>query len=127
MKTMFVLISPPMTDNQRTDAVERFGVEGFLFLDTSAWSKIPADAESVLPYIEGSEKSLREAAKPGDILFVQGDFGATFAMVQFAYRLGMIPVYATTERLAKEQVKGNDVITTRIFNHVRFRMYERID
>jgi hypothetical protein len=57
---------------------------------------------------------------------VQGDFGATFAMIQFAYKLGMLPVYATTQRRAVESRDGDKIVTTRVFEHVRFRIYERI-
>ncbi len=126
MKTMFVLISHPMTDMQRKDAIRRYGVERFIFLDTSLWSQIPADAKSVLPYLAELEKSLEREADSGDILFVQGDFGATCAMVQWAFAKGMVPVYATTKRDAAEKVEGDRVVTTRVFKHVRFREYERI-
>lgn len=126
MKTMFVLISHPMTEEQKSDARTRYGVERFVRLETDVWSAIPADADSVLPYVRPLFARLEREAKEGDLLFVQGDFGATFAMVQFAYGRGMLPVYATTERDAVEKVDGERVITTRVFRHVRFRAYERL-
>ncbi len=124
MKTMFVLISHPLTYEQESEARRHFEVDRFLYLGTATWCAIPADTDSVLPHLSGIFERLRNEAKEGDILFVQGDFGATFAMVQFARSLGIISVYATTERDAIERVEGKKVITTRTFCHVRFRGYE---
>ncbi len=126
MKTMFVLISHSMTYDQESEARKRFGVDCFFYLDKTVWRIVPADADSVLPHLSGILELLRREAKKGDLLFVQGDFGATFVMVQFARNLGMIPVYATTVRDAIERVEGEKVITTRTFRHVRFRVYEWI-
>ena len=126
MKTMFVLMSHPMTEEQRTDAQKRYGVERFVFLDREPWSQIHPEDETVLPHLAKLRERLKKEAKPGDILFVQGDFGATYVMVQFAHTLKMIPVYATTRREAEERVEGDRIITTRVFRHVRFREYERI-
>ncbi|BDY11974.1 hypothetical protein HCR_02860 [Hydrogenimonas cancrithermarum] len=68
-----------------------------------------------------------EEGMPGDILFVQGDFGATCAMARWASSRGLVPVYATTKRRAIEKVEGDRVTTTRVFEHVRFRVYETIE
>ncbi len=127
MKTMFVLISHAMTREQKRDAVQNWGVRNFVEMDGAQWAQIPADTESILPFLRETMHRLEKDAKEGDLLFVQGDFGATLVMVQYAYRLELTPVYATTERRAAEKVSGETVTTTRIFKHVRFRKYERIE
>lgn len=126
MKKMFVLISHPLTKAQRKDAMNRWGVEKFIGMDTAWWSNIPADAEKVNEFLAETKRQLADEAKEGDILFVQGDYGATCLMVQYAYAQGLVPVYATTKREAAEKVVGDTVTTTRVFRHVRFRKYERI-
>jgi len=63
-------------------------------------------------------------AKKGDLLLVQGDFGATVCMISFAKKLGIVPIYATTCRKVEERVEGDRIITLRHFEHVRFRRYE---
>ncbi len=126
MKTMFILMSHPLTPQQEEDARRRFGVERFEKVESAAWSQIPASADSVLPYLGDLLERLENEAKEGDLLFVQGDFGATCAMVQWAFKKRLTPVYATTEREAVERVEGDRVVTTRVFRHIRFREYERI-
>jgi hypothetical protein len=126
MKTMFVLISHTMTEEQRLDAQISLGVKKFVVLETKEWCQVPAESDSVLPHLATLQKRVREESSPGDILLVQGDFGATYAMVEFAHTLQMTPVYATTQREAVEKREGERVITTRVFRHVRFRKYERM-
>ena len=56
---------------------------------------------------------------------VQGDFGAIVEMVHFAFKVGLIPVYSTTKRVAKDIIDGDTITTLRIFEHVRFRKYTK--
>jgi len=37
---------------------------------------------------------------------------------------GIVPIYATTERVARKHVEDEKIITVRKFTHVRFREYE---
>jgi len=67
---------------------------------------------------------LKTQGQKGDLLLVQGDFGATYALVRFAQHLGLVPLYATTARRSKEVVENGEVKTERIFTHARFREYE---
>ncbi|WP_322619321.1 CRISPR-associated protein Csx20 [Campylobacter californiensis] len=67
---------------------------------------------------------LKEQAKSGDILLVQGDYGATYNMIRYAKILGLTPVYATTIRIASEQMEDGKVVIKREFRHERFREYE---
>lgn len=122
---MFVLISHDMTEAQKIDAVKTFGIEAFAMLPTEQWSRIPADVESVSSLLEPLRAKILSHAKKGDYLLVQGDFGATVSMVNFAYANGLIPVYATTQRNAKDTVVGDKIVTLREFEHVRFRIYEK--
>ncbi|MDR1910917.1 MAG: hypothetical protein LBQ52_01035, partial [Helicobacteraceae bacterium] len=89
-----------------------------------AWSRIDphkkAIADDLLPYKE----RLKNEAQKGDYLLVQGDFGATYNMARYAFRNGLIAIYATTERNSVEKIVDGKIVTTREFIHVRFREYE---
>ena len=124
MKTMFVLMSHDLTPAQKEDARMRWGVEEFVTVPAARWSQIQADAESVCPHVEDAKRFLDGKAGEGDILLVQGDFGATVNMVAYARSRGLVPVYATTKRETRERVEGDSVVTVRVFTHVRFRVYE---
>jgi len=117
-------MSHEITPLQREDAHEVLGVGRIVEVPSKWWGQIPAEEESVCDYTAEIERWLKQEAKAGDMLLVQGDFGATVRMVQFARDIGVIPVYATTNRVSKEVVDGDRVTTVREFRHVRFRRYE---
>lgn len=124
VKTMFVLMSHEMTPIQIEDARSRWDVERFVTVPCPLWGQILPKADSVCDAVEPARAFLHREARPGDLLLVQGDFGATVAMIGEARKLGLTPLYATTRRVAEERVQGDRVVTTRHFEHVRFRIYE---
>ena len=63
------------------------------------------------------------AAQAGDVLIVQGEFGATFMIVEYALKKGLVPVHAVTKRVAQESRAGEIVRRQYIFEHVCFRKY----
>jgi hypothetical protein len=57
-------------------------------------------------------------------VLIQGDFGATFLMVNFAFEKGLIPIHSTTEREATEELQPDgSVRLSHRFLHKRFRKY----
>ena len=123
MKTMFILMSHAMTQQQSADARDTLHVDNFEVIPSKVWSQIPAEFESIEECLVDIKIYLRKKASKEDYLLVQGDYGATFNMVQFAKENGLVPVYATSIRKAYEVVEGEKVTTVREFQHVRFRKY----
>lgn len=123
MKKMFVLLSHTITEQQKADAASMFDIDSFEMLPTDVWSQIPAGHESVEGSLVSLKQKILEESTTGDFLFVQGDYGATYNMVQFAKEIGIIPVYATSVRKACEVVDGEKIKTVREFEHIRFRKY----
>ena len=69
---------------------------------------------------------LKETSNEEDYVLIQGDFGATFYIVDFCFKNNRIPIYATSQRLAVEKHKSCDAVEIkRIFEHVNFRVYEQ--
>ncbi len=126
MKTLFILMSHIITSSQKEDARNTLGIEHFVVVPSKWWGQIPADAKSVCSYTEEIESYLEVHARAGDMLLVQGDFGATVRMVYFAQTIGLTTIYATTNRISKEVIEGEKIITVREFRHVRFRQYETV-
>ena len=123
MKTMFVLLSHQMTEHQEADARETLKIGRFTIVPSEIWSQIPSEFESVEECLVQIKEYLSQRAKGGDYLLVQGDYGATYNMVQYTKEIGLIPVYATSRRKSYEVVDGEKVTTVREFRHVRFRSY----
>jgi hypothetical protein len=128
-KVLLLLFNHTITDLQAKDARESLGVQKIIEMphDIKAiWSNIPPDMESLCDYLEPVKTWLAMSAHPGDYVLIQGDFGATYLAVRFAFKQGLIPVYSTTHRKAEEepQPEGSIRLVHR-FRHCMFRLYGR--
>ncbi len=124
---MLILFNHSLTEAQRGDAEKTLSVSAFVEPPPelrAIWSQLPPDTPTLAPVLAPIFQWLEREARPGDYLLVQGDFGATFLMAQYALAHGIVPLYATTRREAREEKDGETVRTTHIFSHVRFRNYE---
>lgn len=126
MKTLFILINHTLTSEQEEDARKNLNVDKFINITDAMWSDIDPSEKSVIKFVEVYKDKLKKQAKAGDILLVQGDFGATYNMIRFAKNMGLIAVYATTNRIVSEQVENGKVVIKREFKHARFREYEEL-
>ena len=126
MKTLFTLINHTLTSEQEEDARKNLNVDKFINIADARWSDIDPSEKSVIEFVEAYKDKLKKQAKSGDVLLVQGDFGATYNMIRFAKNMGLIAVYATTNRIVSEQVENGKVVIKREFKHARFREYEEL-
>jgi len=125
MKKMFILISHNLTPEQEEDAKRNRQVDEFIYIKNSIWQNIPPENEKISVLLDEIKKLILKDAKKGDLLLVQGDFGATYIMVNFAFQNGLVPIYATSKREVVEIKKDENITTIRKFRHIRFREYER--
>ena len=122
-KTLFILLNHELTEAQKSESTKRFNTTNFTNITNEKWGNIPPDAERLDEFLGDFKTALKSNAKKGDYLLVQGDFGATYAMVRFAISLGITPIYATTKRIAVESIENGIKVTKKIFAHERFREY----
>jgi len=126
VKTLFTLINHTLTLEQEEDARKNLNVDKFVNITDAMWSDINPSEKSIIKFVETYKDKLKKQAKAGDVLLVQGDFGATYNMIRFAKNMGLIAVYATTNRIVSEQVENGKVVIKREFKHARFREYEEL-
>ncbi|SHE33016.1 CRISPR-associated protein, TM1812 family [Caldanaerobius fijiensis DSM 17918] len=129
-RRMFLIISHSITPEQEKEARTQLGIDEFVMLEPNLldkWSNIPPDVHLLDDHLEDVFKWIDKNACDGDYALVQGDYGATFMVVDYCMARGIIPVYATTQRKVKEEVSEDSIITTREFKHVMFREYKRRD
>lgn len=126
-KTLFILLNHELTDAQKSEAKERFDIENFVNITNEKWSNIPPDMDNINEFLSEFAFTLKSNAKKGDYLFIQGDFGATYALVRFALNLGIIPIYATTKRILVEAIENGVKIIKKSFIHERFREFREFD
>lgn len=126
-KSLFLVFNHKTTPAQRTDAEMSLEVTRFVPLPTelkSLWARIPPGLNRLGGYLAPVRKWLTDQATPGDFVLIQGDFGATVLLVCYALEKGLVPVYSTTEREAREirHPDGSVEVIHRI-RHVAFRKY----
>ena len=126
MKALFTLINHTLTSEQEEDARKNLNVDKFINIADARWSDIDPSEKSIIEFVEAYKDKLKKQAKSGDVLLVQGDFGATYNMIRFAKNMGLIAVYATTNRIVSERVENGKIVIKREFKHARFREYEEL-
>lgn len=123
---MWLIFSHALTSEQMEDAKVSFGVTDFVSLPPELqkeWSNIPPDLSNLENYLDKLTKYLKNNVKKDDIVLIQGDYGATFKVVNLVSALGATPVYATTKRVAVEEKIGGEISKRSVFKHVMFRQY----
>jgi len=126
LKRIFIIFNHSLTDIQETDARDHLGVERIISPPgelQSLWRQVPADFEGIDGYLAPVKDWLSVQGRPEDFVLIQGDFGATWIMVNHAFKLGLVPVYSTTERLAEETITGDGAV--RLVHHFRHRRFRR--
>ncbi len=125
---LFLLFNHKITPFQEKDARVNLGVGRIVEPPEEIarlWRRIPPDLENIEGYLSPIREWFNAHGEKGDFILIQGDFGACFLMVKFAFENGFVPVYSTTEREAVE-ADGEDgsVMLTHRFKHRIFRRYE---
>ena len=125
-KKLFHIFNHTLTEAQFDDARNRLGVECIVSPPKrlqNLWCQVPADLEGIDGYLAPVKDWLAAEGRPGDFVLVQGDFGATWIMVNHAFKLGLVPVYSTTERQAEETITDDGAV--RLVHHFRHRRFRR--
>ncbi|MBP5451329.1 MAG: hypothetical protein J6Y16_03735 [Treponema sp.] len=126
MKKAFCLLNHELTQNQIAELKGKFRIERIVYPReelSKMWSQITATEELDMDVIN-TVVSWLSSANQNDVLIVQGEFGSTFMIVDYALKNGLIPLHAVTERVANEQRNGEIVYRQYIFEHVCFRKYK---
>jgi len=126
-KRLFLIFNHRITPLQERDARRTLEVEEIVDLPEGlkpVWNQIPPDLPTIGEYLEPIKIWLREHASTGDYVLIQGDFGACYILVEYAFSLGLTPVYSTTVReVIEEHESDGSVKLTHNFQHRIFRRY----
>ncbi len=129
MKKIFILISHPLNQSQKDNILSQLNIDNIVLLPEELlkqWSSIPPEMESIKEIILPIKNFLDENAKSGDYVLVQGDMGATYIVVNYAFEKGLIPCYSTTKRITLREENNQDTINlSKQFKHIIFRKYEK--
>ena len=127
IKRFFLLFNHKLSSAQKDEAEKEFHVHQAIEMPAQLkqlWQQVPAESEALKEYLAPFREWICENARKNDLVLVQGDFGATYLMVNFAFEKGLIPVYATSVRNAVERnLDDGTVKMEHIFSFCRFRQY----
>ena len=126
-KKLFLIFNHHITEEQVQNAEKDLGIADIIEMPQrlkDIWKQIPPHKEKICSYIDPVKNWVFTHAGEGDVLLVQGDFGATYLMVEFAFKNDLIPVYSTTVRQAAEfKQPDGSLKTEHVFRHRMFRKY----
>lgn len=125
MPKTFCLLNHTLTQKQLAELSEKFNSTQVIYPEKSLaelWAQIPPE-KSNDEVVKVVASWLKENSVPDDLFIIQGEFGSTFTLVDFALKNGLVPLYATTRRIAKESRNGETVHREYIFEHVCFKKY----
>ena len=129
-QALFLLFNHSLTDEQKQDALVSLNISRIVELPQylkEQWSNVPSDIPELKAYVEPVKNWLFSQSQKGDHVLIQGDFGASYLMINYAFEIGLIPIYAATKRqIIEERENIGSVKVTRQFRHEIFRKYERI-
>jgi hypothetical protein len=127
MPDLFLIFNHKFTSLQEKDARRSLNVARIVKLPADLkelWCSIPPEIPQLATYLQPIQKWLQISAERSDFVLIQGDFGACYLMVKFAFDLGLVPIYSTTGRDAVEKhASDGEVVLTHRFRHVIFRRY----
>jgi len=129
MFSLFLIFNHTFTRVQRDDAIASLGVGRIVDMPPDyqkIWSDIPPDLPAIEAYLEPVQAWLKTKACENDFALIQGDFGACHIMVNYAFKIGLIPIYSTTQReMIEEFLEDGSTRLTHHFQHRIFRRYEK--
>lgn len=124
--TLHLLFNHTLTPKQETDAFESLAIGNITYFPDELlgiWKSIPPEEQHIKKMLSSIYVYLKQSCQKGDYILIQGDAGATYLLVQEAFTLGLIPVYATTKRISVEKMIDAKQVKTSVFEHSIFRKY----
>ena len=127
MPKLFLLFSHKLTPEQESEARRSLGVVEFKTLERellTCWKEVPPDVEDIREHLLPIFEWVAENAQSGDYVLIQGEPGAVYLAIGFAFEQNLLPIYATTPRQVNTtKVSDKEIEKTSRFRHVRYRRY----
>lgn len=123
---LLVVMSHQLSDIQVKEAKEDLKIDSIKTLPPELqqiWSNIDPKGELSIDSLATIKDWILKESGEYDYVLIQGEFGSTFYLVDYCFKVNRIPIYATTGRQVVEKVQNGVTISNRVFKHVNFRKY----
>lgn len=121
-KKLFLLFSHKLTKEQEEELKIKWNCENFIYLPKGLqekWSNSEPEENGDI-----FKEYLIQNAQHGDLIFIQGEWGLTYKMIQFAKKQKFITIYSYSRREAIEKVENSYVTKISKFKHISFFEYQ---
>lgn len=126
-RSLFLIFNHTFTPLQKEDAFDMLGVDRIVEMPgelKNLWSNIPPDYFEIQDVLQPVRDWIGQNARQNDYILIQGDFGACYLMVNFAFESGFVPIYSTTSRVVEEDLQADGSVSLKHrFKHQIFRKY----
>ena len=121
MKKLVLLFSHQLTEKQELDVKDNLKCDEILYMPKDLkehWQDLGIERK-----LEKFKNFLNEVTIIGDYVLVQGEWGATYEMVNFCKKQNLIPIYSSTKREVEEIKNGEAITKISRFVHRGFIKY----
>lgn len=121
MKKIILLFSHTLTEPQIKELKENWNCEEIIYMPNnlkSNWMNVSGEVD-----ISQFQKFLLDNLQKGDYVLIQGEWGLTYNMINFAKENDFVPLYAATMREVTEHKEGDRVFKNSVFSHTKFKKY----
>jgi len=125
---LLVIMSHKLSDIQTKEAKDILKVDCIKMLPPELqqiWSNVEPKGELPVDVLAPIKKWILKESSEQDYVLIQGEFGATFYLVDYCFNINRVAIYATSIRQVEERVENDITIINRTFKHVNFRKYVR--
>lgn len=126
MPNVLCLLNHELTEKQRIELSNGYAVDEILVPPPALktlWASIPTGESLSRSIFSPIVHWLGDTSRSGDYLVIQGEFGATFFLIEYAFAQHLIPLHSVTKRIAQETRVAEIVYRSYVFEHIRFRRY----
>ena len=128
---IILLFSHQLTESQLFELKNNYNIETILYLPNHLqedWSNIPPDYKDIEKHLKNiKEYVLKQKSKDSIMyLLVQGEYGAVYHMVNFAFANNITPIYSASKRINESKKIDEDKIENiHYFKHIKFQHYKQ--
>lgn len=121
MKKLVLLFSHQLTEKQEIDAKESLECNEIIYMTKELkekWQNLEIERDLI-----DFKNFLEEVTTVGDYVLVQGEWGATYEMINYCKEKKLIPIYSSTRREVEEKKEGEAIVKMSKFVHRGFVKY----
>ena len=126
---IILLFSHELTESQTIELKNKYNIQTVIYLPENLqqqWSNIHPDYIDIEEELKNIKTYILQNIDKNTYLLVQGEYGAVYHMVNFAFANNIIPIYSASKRVYESKKIDEDRIENiHYFKHIKFQHYKQ--